>query len=145
LNNWAILSHASRGISRDQRYAYVFGRDGGLTKIDMLNDAISKRIIQAGNSIGGAISQDGRLIAVSNYTPGGVKVFSAETLELIADIPAEYDDGKLSKVVGLVTRPGSASSSACLMPVKSGCWISKIRSNRPSRNSKISANSLTTL
>ena len=100
------LSHASVVFSRDQRYAYVFGRDGGLSKIDLLQDKLEKRIIQAGNSIGGAISQDGRLIAVSNYTPGGVKVFSAETLELVADIPAEYGDGKLSKVVGLVDAPG---------------------------------------
>ncbi|MGZ5052707.1 MAG: cytochrome D1 domain-containing protein [Methylobacter sp.] len=100
------LSHASVVFSRDQRYAYVFGRDGGLTKIDMLKDAIDKRIIQAGNSIGGAISQDGKLIAVSNYTPGGVKVFSADTLELVADIPADYGDGQRSKVVGLVDAPG---------------------------------------
>ena len=100
------LSHASVVFSRDQRYAYIFGRDGGLSKIDMLKDKLDKRIIQAGNSIGGAISQDGKLIAVSNYTPGGVKVFSSDTLELIADIPADYGDGKLSKVVGLVDAPG---------------------------------------
>lgn len=100
------LSHASVVFSRDQRYAYVFGRDGGLTKIDMLKDAIDKRIIQAGNSIGGAISQDGKLIAVSNYTPGGIKVFSSDTLELVADIPSDYGDGLRSKVVGLVDAPG---------------------------------------
>ncbi len=100
------LSHASVVFSRDQRYAFVFGRDGGLSKIDLLQDKVAKRIIQAGNSIGGAISQDGQLIAVSNYTPGGVKIFSAETLELIADIPAQYGDNQLSKVVGLVDAPG---------------------------------------
>ncbi len=101
------LSHASIVFSRDERYAYVFGRDGGLTKIDLLTAKIDKRIIQSGNSIGGAISQDGRLVAVSNYTPGGVKVFDAETLQLVADIPATYGDGKQqSKVVGLVDAPG---------------------------------------
>jgi len=100
------LSHASVVFSRDQRYAYIFGRDGGLTKIDMLKDAIDKRIIQAGNSIGGAISQDGKLIAVSNYTPGGIKVFSSDTLELVADIPSNYGEGLRSKVVGLVDAPG---------------------------------------
>lgn len=101
------LSHASVVFSRDQRYAYVFGRDGGLTKLDLLQDQIAKRIVQAGNSIGGAISQDGRIIAVSNYTPGGVKLFDAETLELLAEIPAVYgEDNKLSKVVGLVDAPG---------------------------------------
>ncbi len=106
ISNLGDLSHASVVFSRDQRYAYIFGRDGGLSKIDLLQDKLDKRIIQAGNSIGGAISQDGKLIAVSNYTPGGVKVFSSDTLELIADIPADYGDGKLSKVVGLVDAPG---------------------------------------
>jgi protein NirF len=93
-------------FSRDQRYAFVFGRDGGLSKLDLLQDKIDKRILQAGNSIGGAISQDGKIIAVSNYTPGGVKLFDAETLEQLADIPAMYgDENKLSKVVGLVDAP----------------------------------------
>jgi len=101
------LSHASLVYSRDGRYAYVFGRDGGLTKVDLLCARIERRVMQAGNSIGGAISQDGRLVAVENYTPGGVKVFASDTLELLADIPAEYGDGKRAKVVGLVDAPGS--------------------------------------
>ncbi|MCG8356018.1 MAG: protein nirF [Kiloniellales bacterium] len=101
------LSHASAVYSRDGRYAYVFGRDGGLSKIDLLRQSLAARVVQAGNSIGGAISQDGRLIAVSNYEPGGVKVFDAETLALVADIPAIYGDGGArSKVVGLVDSPG---------------------------------------
>ena len=110
------LSHASIVYSRDQRYAYVFGRDGGLTKVDLLKDKIAKRVIQSGNSIGGAISQDGKLVAVSNYTPGGVKVFNSETLELVANIDATIvpekgltKDGQpyRSKVVGLVDAPGN--------------------------------------
>ena len=100
------LSHASVSYSRDGRYAYVFGRDGGLTKVDLLTQRITHRIIQSGNSIGGAISQDGKLIAVSNYTPGGVKIFSADDLTQLADIPAIGPDGKRSKVVGLVDAPG---------------------------------------
>jgi protein NirF len=101
------ISHASVVYSRDERYAYVFGRDGGLTKVDMLEARIVKRIIQGGNSIGGAISQDGRLVAVANYKPGGVRVFDADTLELVADIPAIAADGSTSKVVGLVDAPGN--------------------------------------
>lgn len=100
------LSHASAVFSRDGRYVYVFGRDGGLTKVDLLQGKITKRIMQSGNSIGGAISQDGTLIAVSNYKPGGVRVFDAESLEPVADIPATMNDGSLSKVVGLVDAPG---------------------------------------
>jgi protein NirF len=101
------LSHASVVFSRDARFAYVFGRDGGLTKVDLLTATINKRIMQSGNSIGGAISQDGRLVAVSNYEPGGVRIFDADTLELLADIPAEYAPGKHSKVIGLVDAPGN--------------------------------------
>jgi len=100
------LSHASIVYSRDERYGYVFGRDGGLTKIDILKQKIVKRIMQSGNSIGGAISQDGKLIAVSNYKPGGVKVFNSDTLELVANIPAIDGNGKQSKTVGLVDAPG---------------------------------------
>ncbi len=102
------LSHASAVFSRDMRYAYVFGRDGGLSKIDLLEQKISQRIIQAGNSIGGAISQNGRLIAVSNYEPGGVRVFDANSLRLVADIPAVHDGSDTaSRVVGLVDAPGN--------------------------------------
>ncbi|KJH80158.1 cytochrome D1 domain-containing protein [Stutzerimonas stutzeri] len=102
------LSHASVVFSRDERFAYVFGRDGGLTKVDLLRRRIDKRIIQGGNSIGGAISQDGHLIAVGNYEPGGVKVFDADSLELVADIPATplADGSRNSRVVGVIDAPG---------------------------------------
>ncbi len=99
------LSHASAVFSRDGRFAFVFGRDGGLTKVDLLTRHIVKRVVQAGNSIGGAISQDGTLVAVSNYKPGGVKVFDSRTLDLVAVIPA-VSGGAQSKVVGLVDAPG---------------------------------------
>lgn len=89
------LSHASMVYSRDERYAFVFGRDGGLTKVDMLTGTIVKRVLQSGNSIGGAISQDGKIIAAANYTPGGVKFFDANTLELLSEVLTG------SKVVGL--------------------------------------------
>jgi protein NirF len=101
------LSHASAVFSRDGRYAYVFGRDGGLNKVDLLTGTLAARIVQGGNSIGGAVSQDGSLVAVSNYEPGGVRVFDAKTLDLVADIPAVYGGhGERSKVVGLVDAPG---------------------------------------
>lgn len=101
------LSHASVVFSRDQRHAYVFGRDGGLSKIDILTATLVKRIVQSGNAIGGAISQNGRLVVAQNYEPGGIKAFDADTLALVADVPARYgSEGKLSKVVGLADLPG---------------------------------------
>jgi protein NirF len=94
------LSHASVVFSPDERFAYVFGRDGGLSKVDLTMAEIAGRILQAGNSIGGAISDDGTLIAVSNYEPGGVRVFDADTMAPVADIPTG------AKTVGLVDVPG---------------------------------------
>ncbi len=94
------LSHASVVFSADERFAFVFGRDGGLTKVDLLTQSIAARVMQSGNAIGGAISDDGQLVAVSNYEPGGVRVFDAATLESVADIPTG------SKTIGLVDAPG---------------------------------------
>jgi len=100
------VSHASAVYSRDGRYAFVFGRDGGLTKVDILCGEIVKRVVQGGNAIGGAISQDGSLIAVSNYKPGGVKIFSATDLSLVADLPATRTaQNEGSKTVGMVDAP----------------------------------------
>jgi len=107
IEGFGDLSHASVVYSRDARFAYIFGRDGGLTRVDILSATITHRQLQSGNSIGGAISQDGRLVAVSNYDPGGVKVFDAESMALVADIPASYgNQQRRSKVVGLVDAPG---------------------------------------
>ncbi|MBL8398685.1 MAG: protein nirF [Candidatus Accumulibacter sp.] len=100
------LSHASVVYSRDGRYAYVFGRDGGVNKVDLLEARLVKRLLQAGNAIGGAISQNGRIVVAQNYTPGGIRAFDAETLEPLADVAAEYAPGQFSKVVGLADLPG---------------------------------------
>lgn len=100
------LSHASIVFSPDQREAFVFGRDGGLTKIDLLEQRIVARIIQAGNAIGGAISDDGEIVAVSNYEPGGVNFFDRTSLEPLYEVKAEYAPGQFSKTVGLVDLPG---------------------------------------
>jgi len=102
------LSHASVVFSRDGRYAYVFGRDGGLSKVDLLTTSLVTRIVQSGNAIGGAISQDGRLIAAANYTPGGIRIFDAESLEPLSEVPSTYGDGsQRAKVVGIADAPGN--------------------------------------
>lgn len=112
------LSHAHAVFSRDARYAYVFGRDGGLTKVDLLRRCIERRIVQAGNSIGGSISQDGRVVAAQNYEPGGIRLFDAGTLEPLSEIPAttlaatDGSSARRSKVVGLADLPGARFAAA---------------------------------
>jgi protein NirF len=117
------LSHASMTFSPDERFAYVFGRDGGLTKVDMTSGTIAKRIVQAGNSIGGAISDDGQLVAVSNYEPGGIKIFSAGSLEQVADIPSG------SKTIGLADLPGRRFIWS--LWEKGECWMADLSGTSP--------------
>ena len=125
------LSHASAVFSRDGRYAYVFGRDGGLTKVDLLLAQIDKRVMQAGNSIGGAISQDGRLVVAQNYTPGGIKVFDAATLELLSEVPTN------SKVVGLADLSGQRFGYALFDTGE--IWITDLADPRNPRTQKFPA------
>lgn len=100
------LSHATAVFAPDRRYAFVFGRDGGLSKLDLDAGTLAARVIQGGNSIGGVLAEGGRVVAVSNYTPGGVKLFDAGTLEELAEIPAVWGpSGERSKVVGLMPAP----------------------------------------
>ncbi len=102
------LSHASLVYSRDARFAFVFGRDGALTKVDILEGRIVGRVIQAGNAIGGAISQDGRFVVAQNYEPGGIRVFDADTLEMISEVPTVWGEhSQRAKVVGLRDLPGN--------------------------------------
>ena len=70
------LSHASAVYSRDGRYAFVFGRDGGLTKIDLLEAKIVKRIIQqtgrdpalySGHSLRAGFVTEGVMSGVSEH------------------------------------------------------------------------------
>jgi protein NirF len=125
------LSHASAVFSRDGRYAYIFGRDGGLTKVDLLLARIDKRVMQAGNSIGGAISQDGRLVVAQNYTPGGIKVFDATTLELLSEVPTG------SKVVGLADLPGQRFGYALFDAGE--IWLTDLSDPRNPRTQKFPA------
>jgi protein NirF len=125
------LSHASVVFARDGRYAYVFGRDGGLTKVDILLQRIDKRVMQAGNSIGGAISQDGRIVVAQNYQPGGIKAFDAVTLELLAEVPTQ------SKVVGLADLPGNRFAYALFD--KDEIWVTDLSDPRQPRTQKYPA------
>lgn len=131
------LSHAHVTYSRDGRYGYVFGRDGGLTKVDLLRGRIERRVVQAGNSIGGSISQDGRLVVAQNYEPGGLKVFDADTLEQLSEVPAEYAPGRRSKVVGLADLPGQRFAYALFEAGE--IWVTDLSDPRSPRTERYPA------
>mgnify|MGYP001560737339 FL=1 len=105
------LSHGTVKFSRDGRHAYVIGREALVSKIDLYTLKVVRQV-QAGQwSIGGAMTADGRYLAVSNYSPGEVRLLDADTLEVAKVIVAErlLPDGttKPSRVAGLVDAPGN--------------------------------------
>jgi protein NirF len=105
------LIHGTVKFSKDGRYAYVIGRDAKVSKIDLFTLTLIKQVNGGDDSVGGVMSQDGRYIALSNYSPGEVRILNADTLETVRVIPAvrDYPDGRRenSRVVGLVDAPGN--------------------------------------
>ena len=105
------LNHGTVKFSKDGRYAYVISKDAFVSKIDLLTLKVVKKIKGGNESIGGTISQDGKYLIMSNYSPGEVRILSSDTLETVKVISAirEYEGGRIqsSKVVGLVDAPGN--------------------------------------
>ncbi|MBI5642677.1 MAG: protein nirF [Deltaproteobacteria bacterium] len=100
------LKHASIVFSRDARFAYVIGRDGTLSKVDLLSLTLAAQAKAGAHSIGIAISRDNRYLMVCNYSPGGVVIFDSKDLKAIKEIPALLKDGKtLSRTVGPLDTP----------------------------------------
>lgn len=103
------LRHGSMVFSRDGRYAYVIGRDGNLSKVDLIELKLSATARTGENAIGVAISRDNKYIMVCNYQPGSVVILDSNTLEKVKEIPAEVEnpDGTktLSRTVGPLDTP----------------------------------------
>jgi len=103
------LTHATMVFSRDGRYAYVIGREGNLTKVDLIYLKVAGSVKVGENSIGVAISRDNKYLMVCSYKPGSVFIIDAATLNVLKEIPAEreYPDGRAvrSRTVGPTDTP----------------------------------------
>lgn len=109
VGNLGNMRHGVMTFSRDGRYAYVIGRDGTLSKVDLIRLSLEKQVKVGENSIGIAISRDSKYIMVCNYQPGGVVIVNADSLDKVKEIPAEKikDDGTklISRTVGPLDTP----------------------------------------
>lgn len=103
------LRHGSMVFSRDGRYAYVIGREGNLSKVDLIELKVAATVKTGENAIGVAISRDNKYIMVCNYQPGSVVILDSGTLERVKEIPAEVElpDGAktASRTVGPLDTP----------------------------------------
>ena len=123
VDGFGDLSHASVVFSPDQRFAFVFGRDGGLTKLDLTTQSIADRVLfRRAMRLAGRFPTMGGWWPFRITSPGGVRVFDAETLEMVADIPTG------SKTIGLVDAPGRVGFCfPCGIRARPGLPISRAR------------------
>ncbi|MBW1774260.1 MAG: protein nirF [Deltaproteobacteria bacterium] len=119
-----VLHHATISFSHDARYAYLVSRDGWLNKLDLLTLKCAARIKVGESSIGLAVTQDNRFVAVTNYKPPEVKIVDAESFNIVHTIPAyrEIENKKIpSRTLGMVDAPGNMLIFS-LMDVD-GIWV----------------------
>lgn len=99
------LKHASMIVDSTLQYGYVASRSGNLTRID-LPELKEAGILQTSeNSIGLAISQDGKTIAVSEYRPGGITFVDVEKFKVSQRLEAKVNfrgNDIVSRVTGVV-------------------------------------------
>lgn len=101
----ANLRHATMVFDPALRYGYVATRDGRLNRVNIQTGEMAGFVRTSKNSIGLAISQDGSVVAVSEYEPGSVTLVRTDSFEVFQRIPARISGGgtkKISRVTGLV-------------------------------------------
>lgn len=124
------MRHATMVFSRDLRWGYVATRNGLLSRIDLNTLEADVQIQTSDNSIGLAISQDGRFVAVAEYKPGGITIVAADTMEVVARIPAlTVVDGQ--EVRSRVTGLGDTDGNRFVCGLMDGNEIWMIDASRP--------------
>lgn len=106
------MSHASMVFDPELSYGYLALRSGTLSRIDLNGLHEAGHLQTSKNSIGLAISQDGRTVAVSEYKPGGVTLVDVKSFAVSQSFPAtvasvDQTTPDLSRVTGLVDAPGN--------------------------------------
>ncbi len=102
------LKHASMVFEPGLRYGFIATRSGDLLRLDVQRLVAAGSVATSKNSIGLAISQDGRTIAVSEYSPGGITLVDTETFRVVQRIEARTQMGGreiVSRVTGMVDGP----------------------------------------
>jgi protein NirF len=124
------LRHATMIFSPDLRFGYLATRGGQVSRIDLQKLERAGAVFTSENSIDNAISQDGRLIAIAEYAPGGVTILDGASLEVLARHGASFErDGQTlpSRVTGIVDAPGNRF--VCVLIEGAAIWV--IDASRP--------------
>ncbi len=137
------MSHASMVFDAGLRYGYLALRSGTLSRIDLLGLHEAGFVQTSQNSIGLAISQDGRTVAVSEYQPGGITFVDVDRFEVRQNIPARTRSvngfSKPSRVTGLVDAPGNRF--VCALMDGNEVWTLSPDDDAPTRRANDDAGS----
>lgn len=117
------LRHAVMVFDPKLRYGYIATRNGKLNRINLLKQSYEDFIETSKNSIGLAISQDGKTIAVSEYEPGGITIVNVDDFQIMQIIPAKISGNQYSRITGLVDGPDN--SFLCALMDSNEVWILK--------------------
>ncbi len=115
------LRHATMGFEPSLKYGYVATRNGRLNRINLETKELEGFIETSKNSIGLAISQDGKTLAVSEYEPGGITIVSLKDFKIQQFIEAKINENQYSRVTGLVEGPNN--SFICALMDFNEIWI----------------------
>ncbi|MDH5719142.1 MAG: hypothetical protein OEZ13_00840 [Spirochaetia bacterium] len=115
------MRHASMVFDPELHYGYIATRNGVLTRVNLQTMKEDGFLKTSNNSIGLAISQDGRTVAVSEYEPGGITFIDVDTFTITHRIKAsEIMKGIASKTTGLVD--GANNTFVCALMDLDEIW-----------------------
>ena len=97
--------HGGPKYTSDGRYVFFASRDGWISKFDLYNLKIVAEVRAGINTRNAAVSFNNKYVAVGNYLPHNLVIFSAEDLTPIASIAMEDEQGKSSRVSAVYTAP----------------------------------------
>lgn len=129
------LRHASMVFDADLKYGYLAVKSGHLIRINLETLEEENTLKTSKNSIGLAISQDSKTIAISEYKPGGITLIDVQKWEIKGFIPAEvrYREKQIiSRVTGMVDGP--KNSFLCALMDADEIWYLQPDSNAKKRN-----------
>lgn len=116
----ANLRHATMVFDPQLKYGYIATRNGKLNRINLYTHE-ADFIETSKNSIGIAISQDGKTLAVSEYEPGGITFVNLEQFKISQVIPAKISENQYSRITGLVDGPNN--SFICALMDSNEIWL----------------------
>ena len=117
------LSHASVVFSRDGRYAFVFGRDGALTKVDPIADI---EVIQTELCLADLGTVEKAQQRYTKAAKSGNDKEAAKIVSLLTPIQAALNEGKPARTVEVSKEDAPLLKQFCLITSKPAMFVGNV-------------------